>query len=358
MSYERDNILAMSGYQYGEQPEDADVIKLNTNENPYPPSPRVAEALRAFDVDSLRRYPSAPSNQFRNLVAERFGITAEQVMVTNGGDEALRLAITTFVDPEATFGTTDPSYSLYEVLAQVQNCKIETVALDENWNIPRDFAAHLNDKGTRLTCIVNPHAPSGHLMNVDAIGRLAQELHGVLLVDEAYVDFVDPSLRHDATTLIHGFDNILLLRTLSKGYSLAGLRFGFLMGPVSLIDPMQKKTRDSYNVGAISQQLACASFADEAYARETWDQVRRDRRELRERLTELGFTVPISQSNFLLVEVPLESTASARALYEGLKRESILVRYFDHPNMEDRLRISVGTPAENAALITMLRQLL
>ncbi len=351
MSYERDSIHRMHGYTWGEQPEGDDVIKLNTNENPYPPSPAVAAALQHFDTVSLRRYPQPTADRFRDLAATHHGISRDQIIVTNGGDELLRLAFTTFMDAGDVFGTTDPGYSLYPVLADIQGCQALEVPLTETWALPRDFAARLNDAGARLACIVNPHAPTGVLTNVDVIGTIANEFSGVLLVDEAYVDFVDPALRHDAINLVRAFDNVLLLRTLSKGHSLAGLRFGYGMGAAELIAPMLTKTRDSYNIDAIAQTLACAAFEDQTYAADNASRVRAERRRLRDGLRARGFIVPASQSNFVLAGLAPEAPHTAAALYEALKQRGILVRYFALPRLTDKLRITVGTPQQNDALL-------
>jgi len=352
MSYERDNIRRMQGYTYGEQPDAADVIKLNTNENPYPPSPAVGAALKSFDATALRRYPQPTADRFRALAAARHGVSIERVIVTNGGDELLRMAFTTFLDSGDVFGTTDPSYSLYSVLAEVQGCDVKALPLSDDWDLPRDFAQQMNDLGARLVCVVNPHAPTGVLIDADTIGNIANELDGVLLVDEAYVDFVDPSLRHDVINMVRAFDNVLLLRTLSKGYSLAGLRLGYGVGSPNLIEPMLTKTRDSYNVDAIAQAVACAGFADLDYAASTWAQVRGERRRLRDALRSRGFTVPPSQTNFLLATPPIEGTHGAAELYAALKARGILVRYFDAPRLDDKLRITVGDAQQNDRLLT------
>lgn len=356
MSYERANITSMRGYVYGEQPIDPSIVKLNTNENPFPPSPAVAKALEEFDTAVLRRYPEATSVDFRRLAARIHGLSANQILVTNGGDEGLRLAVTTFVDATQAFGMVDPSYSLYPVLADVQGCRTVRVDLNSDWTLPRQLASRLNDQGVRLTCIVNPHAPSGMLTSTDTLSRLANDLEGVLLVDEAYVDFIDPGLDHDTTRLVNGFDNLLILRTLSKGYSLAGLRFGYLIGNEALIAPMAHKTRDSYNVDAIAQTLACAAFADRGYAESNWQQIRTERRRVRDALIDFGFVVPISHANFLLAEAP--DDANAAALYNSLKDVGILVRYFDRPPLADSLRISIGTPDENEELLGVIADLL
>ena len=357
MSYERENIRRMDGYRYGEQPDDPDIVKLNTNENPYPPSPAVAAALAEFDAATLRRYPPAESDAFRRLAATRLGLKAEEVLVTHGGDEALRLAFTTFVDPDAVFAMAYPSYSLYEVLARVQDCRIESVPLADDWSLPADFCATVNGAGARLTCVVNPHAPSGVLLDVDTLARMAGEIEGVVLIDEAYVDFVDPALGHDASPLIREFDNLLLLRTLSKGYSLAGLRFGFLLGNPGLVETIATKTRDSYNQDMVAQTLACAAYADEAYARDTWQCVRDARESLRSALAELGFRGPPSQANFLLAAPPENWPLDARSTYERLKARGILVRHFDTPRLGGMLRITAGTPEQNSRLLDTLREI-
>ena len=353
MSYERDAIRRMVGYAYGEQPQGGTFIKLNTNENPYPPSPAVAKALARFDASVLRRYPPATADPLRSLIAERAGLRQEQVVVTNGGDEGLRLAVTTFVDAGATFGMAEPGYSLYPVLASVQECIVETVPLTSDWQPPADFAGRMNDAGAKLTCLVNPHAPSGALMDATTVAALAGRLDGVLLVDEAYVDFVDPQLRHDLVPLLARHDNLLLLRTFSKGYSLAGLRVGYLLGAADLVEPMLGKTRDSFNVDAIAQSLAAAAFEDTAYASECWRRVREQRRRLTAELRDLGFEVPDSQTNFVLAQAPKD----AAGLHQALRRQDVLVRHFDTPRLADRLRITVGTAAENDALLEALARI-
>ncbi|MEX2335213.1 MAG: aminotransferase class I/II-fold pyridoxal phosphate-dependent enzyme, partial [Pseudohongiella sp.] len=223
MTYERPNIREMAGYTWGEQPAQKQVIKLNTNENPYPATASVAEVLKNLRVDELRRYPQPFANGFRDVAAAAHGVSRDNIMATNGGDELLRLAITTFVDAGQTLGMAEPSYSLYPVLAAVQGCKVSRVNLEKDWSLPRDFAAQLNAADTRLTFVVNPHAPTGQLLPVSRLREIAAEFKGVLVIDEAYVDFIDPLCNYNAVPLVHEFDNVMFLRTMSKGYSLAGL---------------------------------------------------------------------------------------------------------------------------------------
>jgi histidinol-phosphate aminotransferase len=346
----------MQGYASGEQPEDGRSIKLNTNENPYPPSPRVAAALASFATEQLRIYPQPDARLLRQAIAEHHNISIESVVITHAGDEALRLAITTFVPPDGVVASTEPTYSLYPVLAQIQGASMFTQALSADWSLPSDFAAKVNAAGAQLTCVVNPHAPSGYFTAIEQLRELANDLTGVLLVDEAYADFVDTQDATDATGLVGERDNVLVLRTFSKGYSLAGLRLGYLLGHPSLIQPILEKTRDSYNVDAISQAVGLASIQDQDYAQQTWAAVRKDREVLAGGLHALGFSVAASQTNFLLAKAP--EGAVAESLYLSLKASGILVRYFATPRLRDSLRITVGTPEQNAQLLEQLKILL
>ena len=357
MVYERSNIRRMAGYTWGEQPEDAGICKLNTNENPYPPAPGVAAALRGIDAADLRTYPQPTAAPLRARIAEHHKLATENALVTHGGDEALRLAITTFVEPGSPLGYADPSYSLYPVLAAIQNAPVLQAEYSEDWTLPADFAKRANAAGARLTCLVNPHAPSGRLITTDGCARLASELDGVLLLDEAYADFIDPALGYDSAALVKAHDNLLILRSFSKGYSLAGLRLGYLIGQEALIEPLLTKTRDSYNIDAISQRLGLAALDDQDHAMDTWRRVRVERLRLKEELARRGLACPHSEANFLLAHVPPNAKLSAKVLYEALKARGILVRHFDTPRLGDALRISIGTPAQNRRLLEALDDL-
>ncbi|MEX2367755.1 MAG: histidinol-phosphate transaminase [Pseudohongiellaceae bacterium] len=356
MSFERSNIQAMTGYASGEQPDSIDVIKLNTNENPFPPGPGVAAALAAIQVENLRRYPPPTATRLRGLIATHHNIEAENVIVTNGGDELLRLAVTTFVEAHESIAVAEPSYSLYEVLANAHGCGISSIALSPDWTLPDDFAAQLNRSGAKLCFVVNPHAPSGRLTPVARLRRLAAEFRGVLVLDEAYVDFVDPAQDYNSLPLMKEFENLLILRTFSKGYSLAGLRIAYGIGARSLIDPIQFKTKDSYNTDFIAQTLACAALEDIDYAAQTWAYVRQQRSILARQLAELGLTSIPSESNFLLVTVP--QPRQAENIYRELKARGVLVRYFNDPRLDDKLRISIGTAEENQKFISALEDIL
>ncbi|OGT71060.1 MAG: histidinol-phosphate transaminase [Gammaproteobacteria bacterium RIFCSPLOWO2_02_FULL_57_10] len=364
MSYERSNIKRMTGYASGEQPNQPGIIKLNTNENPYPASPAVAAALADLRVDSLRRYPQPLANDFRRIAAQYHQVGIDNIIATNGGDELLRLVITTFVDVGETIAIAEPSYSLYPVLAEIQGCEVARIDLQDDWSMAADFAARLNATGAKLAFVVNPHAPSGLLTSAERLAEIAQEFTGVLVIDEAYVDFIDPDLHYDAVALTKRFDNVLILRTMSKGYSLAGLRFAYGIAATSLTEPMLYKTRDSYNTDVISQVLATAALSDRAAAAVSWEKVRTERARVKKALENLGFQCADSQSNFLLAQVPSadaryeNSELMAREFYQRLKDDGILIRYFDQPRLRDKLRITIGTFDENQQLLQHLESYL
>lgn len=352
MAYERKNIEAMTAYVPGEQIETPGIIKLNTNENPYPPSPSVKRALETCEVGRLRQYPPPTAGNLQAAIAEKHGLTSDKVIVTNGGDELLRMAIATFVETSETIAVARPTYTLYQVLANAYGCRMTSFELDQNWGLPANYSRLLNDAGAKLTFLVNPHAPSGTLTSIADISALADEFNGVLLLDEAYIDFVDPELAYQSEQLLQDHDNVLILRTFSKGYSLAGLRMAYGLGSDALIGPLMK-TKDSYNTDLISQTLATASIEDQDYARDTWAKVREERLRVTTALRQLNFVVPDSQSNFVLATAP--SGKSAETLYLALKEQGILVRYFkNEKRLEDKLRITIGTPEENQRILDAL----
>lgn len=371
MAYERDNIRELEAYAPGEQPQQQRVVKLNTNENPYPPNQMVLDAVARVSAEQLRRYPPPSAVSFRQIAGGVHGLHPDQIIATNGGDELLRLAITVFCEPSPTgpggLGIAEPSYSLYPVLAKTHNTSVTRVELNDDFSLPDNFADALNDAGCRLAMIVNPHAPSGRLQPLEQIKAIARAFNGVLLVDEAYVDFAESS----SVALLDesaGLDNVLLLRTLSKGYSLAGLRFGYGMGHHGVIAAMHK-ARDSYNVDILAQAAACAALESRAEAAKTWEAVIAERARMAGELTSRGFFVYPSQSNFVLAvpggaakagsEAANHPSAkiSAASIYETLKQQAIFVRYFSQARLADKLRITIGTPQENDALLEAIDNL-
>jgi len=305
-------------------------------------------------AEQLQHYPPPIADGFRALAASIHGVEAQQVIATNGGDELLRLAVSTFVEPGQAVGVLEPSYSLYRVLADLNQSPAVRVPLAEDWSCPADAARTFNEARAKLVFVTNPHAPSGRLTPVVQLSALAGELDALVVVDEAYVDFVDPDLGHDAVPLVSNHENVLILRTLSKGYSLAGLRFGYGIGAPGIIEPMLTKTRDSYNVGVVGQRLAVAALESRDRAAQTWEAVRRERTRLREALAQLGLDTPPSQSNFLLATVP-DWAGHARTLCDALEDRGVLVRHFDQGCLRDKLRITVGTPTDTDRLLGELK---
>jgi histidinol-phosphate aminotransferase len=357
MTYERAHLKAMQGYTPGRQP-DRPAIKLNTNENPYPPGAAVAHALGSFPLEMLRRYPDPLAGAFRASVACLHRLAAANVIATNGGDELLRLALTTFLDPGKPLGLLTPSYSLYSVLATIHGSPLASVPLGNDWSIPANTAERWNAAGAPLAIMTNPHAPSGTLTSAAELHQLALTFRGVLLVDEAYVDFVDPEIGHETSAMVAACPNVLLLRTLSKGYSLAGLRLAYGLGAAELVAPMLSKTKDSYNVDAIAQAVGTAALEDVRSAARSWEAVRHERRALDLALTAIGFPCSPSQANFLLATVPAGGRwHSAEKVYRSLVARRIFVRWFDEDGLRDKLRISIGTPEENQHLVEALRLL-
>ncbi len=347
MSYFRAHIEALDGYVPGEQPTEADVVKLNTNENPYPPSPKVLEAMQAMTGEQLRKYPHPLGQPFREAAAEVHGVRPQMIICGNGMDDVLNIVVRALSGPEARLVYPTPTYTLYAVLAAIEASSVKEVSFGPDYELPLDELVAAEGS---VTFLCNPNSPSGTFVPVDTVAELAGKLRGVLVVDEAYVDFADANCMH----LVNEFANVLVLRTLSKGYSLAGVRFGYGVGNPNLIEGLMK-VKDSYNVDAISIAVATAAIRDQAYARQSWRKVREERERLSAELTDLGLRVLPSQSNFLLAAI---ETPTAESLYESLKARRILVRYFKQPRLEASLRITVGTPEQNEALLTALRELL
>jgi len=337
----------MSGYVPGEQPApDAQVIKLNTNENPYPPSPAVIEMLRTFNPELLRRYPDPVSKKVRAAVSRVFGIPEDWVLVGNGSDEILSMLVRACCEPGRSAAYAMPTYVLYRTLAELQDAPYVEAAYDEDYNLPVEELIRADGA---LTIVCTPNSPSGTIATVDQLERLASKLSGILAVDEAYVDFADG----DALSLVQKHRNVIVLRTLSKGYSLAGLRLGFGIARSDLVDGLMK-IKDSYNVNALSCLLGAVAIEDQAYKNANVARVKASREKLSASLTGMGFRVWPSQSNFLLTRPP---QGDAERLYQSLKQEGILIRYFNQPRLDDKLRISVGTDEENNVLIQALARL-
>ena len=322
------------------------MIKLNTNENPFPPSPKVMQAIREIEPETLRRYPDPTASLFRASAAGMLGITPDMVLAGNGADELLAIGTRTFVASGGILAAPEPSYSLYPSLARLADAKFVGVHWDKNWSLPVD--ALLAAKADAIF-VANPNTPSGTFVQPEKLSELAAAFEGVLLIDEAYVDFADAN----CLQLVRDFGNVVILRSMSQSFSLAGLRFGYAIGQLDVIADMSK-LKDLYNCDAVATAAAVAALEDLDHAARTWEHVRNERQRLTTELTSLGFDVTPSQANFILAACP---GGRGRETYLGLKRQGILVRYFDAPELADKICITIGTSQENNALLGGIKSL-
>jgi histidinol-phosphate aminotransferase len=363
-------VHALHAYTPGEQPKIKGLIKLNTNENPYPPSPRVLRAVRAAADGRLRLYPNPTAERLRAKLAKLHRCRPENLIVGNGSDELLALAVRAFVEPApAMIEPTalvlrprperysvqyfTPSYSLYPVLADIHGALTNAVPLEPDFRLPglaelrrgRVWNFH-----AALTFITTPNAPSGRSYPTAELDQLCRAQRGVVVLDEAYVDFAD----ENALRLALKHPHVIVARTFSKAYSLCFQRVGYFIGHRELIAALQK-IRDSYNVNGLGQIAAEATLDDLAYYRANFRRIRATREWLNRELTKLGFRVLPSQTNFILVRPPM---FSAQVWLERLRHRKILVRWFNQPEVKEYLRITVGLPTEVRTLVRAVKAIL
>lgn len=348
MSYFRREIEAMQGYVPGEQPQGGKAIKLNTNENPYPPSPAVKRAIAAVLERGLARYPDPLAEAFRLRAAEVLGVEPGWIMCGNGSDDILTIVTRSLVGQHQWLRLPYPSYILYRTLAHLQGKGAEEVWFEPDWSLSDKFAAPLAD--LKLAFLPNPNSPSGTMLSPERVLELAQRLPCPLLVDEAYVDFADTN----CLSLVARCDKIMVSRSLSKSYALAGLRFGFLVAQPQLIEQFMKM-KDSYNCDALSIAGATAAIDDQAWLAENQAKIRLTRERLTRGMRQLGFASVDSQANFVWNPHP---GIPLRPLYEKLKAGGILVRYMDYSTWGDGLRISVGSDDQIDACLGLLKTMM
>jgi len=336
----------LSGYVPGEQPKEQDVIKLNTNENPYLPSPDVQDILNMVDISVLSRYPDPFCTELRKVIAELHGCEPGNVFVGNGSDEILALSIRAFVERSGSVGYFSPSYSLYPVLTDIEEIEKKPLELDENfkWQMPEKYTAS-------LFFLTNPNAPTGMLYDKAVIKKFVRSFGGVVLIDEAYADFA----RENCMDLALKYDNVIVTRSLSKSYSLAGLRLGYCVGNAELIGAMFK-IKDSYNVSYLTQEIARVALLDQNTMKANVEAIVETRKLVSDKLKEFGFIVCPSESNFLWVR---PRKISAKALFETLRKKNIIVRYFgEDERTKEYLRITIGTAPEMFRLLDTIEEIL
>jgi histidinol-phosphate aminotransferase len=342
----RPAIRGMAGYSPGEQPRDQRFIKLNTNENPYPPSPRVLAAIEEALAggECLRRYPDPVGTAFRETAGRALGVDPDGILIGNGSDDVLTIITRAFVPEGGLIVSPTPSYLLYKTLADIQGARFQAVPYTATWGLPDPWPL----PAANLTFVANPNSPSGTIVAAAELERLAGQLQGPLVVDEAYVDFADAS----ALALARNSE-VVVTRSFSKSYALAGLRIGFAVADPALVRELVK-IKDSYNCDALSLVGAAAALEDQDYFRTIRSRICTTRGRLEESLRRLGFDVCASQANFVWCRSP---GRSVQAIFNDLRSRKILVRYMVYDGHGDGLRISVGTDAEVDRLLEELRKL-
>ena len=344
MSYFRPEIEAMAGYVPGEQPQSDEFVKLNTNENPYPPSQTVISAIEQAARQGLRKYPDPTAGAFRRKAAEVLGVGPDWILAGNGSDDILTIATRAFVGQGQLLRLPYPSYILYETLARIQGAESEQIRFNSDWSLPAEFGSAAD--ALRLVFLPNPNSPSGTVIAPQQVLELAERLPCPLLVDEAYADFAEVN----CLELVAQNEKILVSRSLSKSYALAGLRFGFVVAQPQVIRQLAK-VKDSYNCDALSIAAATAAIGDRDWLAENRAKIVATRARLTEGMRNLGFVTVDSQANFTWNVHPDQP---AKSLYERLKRDRILVRYMDYPTWGDALRISVGTDEQTDTCLERL----
>jgi histidinol-phosphate aminotransferase len=339
-------IQDMQGYVPGKQPDDERYIKLNTNENPYAPSPHVLTALREAINANLRLYSDQVALRLRETAARLYGCQVDEVIAGNGSDDILTMIFRTFLDAGDVIATPAPSYALYNVLSALQDASCIEVPMASDYTLPADLDAH----GAKVMFIVNPNAPTGVLFCREALRAFLAQTRNVVVVDEAYADFAGES----AIELLAEFPHLIVTRTFSKSYALAGMRLGLGFAHRDVITQMMK-VKDSYNLDRLAIVAGCAALEDQEWLQETTAKIIRTRSYMLQALTDMGLHVPPSRTNFVFPRIP---DGRAMEIHEALEKRRILVRYFRGPLVADSLRVTVGTDAEAEAFLRALRELL
>lgn len=350
----RQNIQAIAGYVPGEQPQTNDWIKLNTNENPYPPSPKVVEAIQNAATGRLNIYPDASATAFRKAAADLFKVDPDWILPANGSDENLTIIFRSFCEEGSTIAYPYPSYVLYETLAKIQNCHVQRLQLDNDFQWNTQAAADLTES-CQLILVPNPNSPTGNRWPADELAKLSPQT-GILVMDEAYGDF--PETPHTGELLKESrfAKRTIVTRTLSKSYSLAGLRFGFSIADPQLTSGMQK-VKDSYNCDSIAIAAATAAILDQDWMLNNRQMIVNTRQRLASALSSMGFQVSPSEANFIWVTHP---SGEHQKIYEQLKAHKILIRMMKFPGatcLTEGLRISIGSDEQIDKTVDALQQI-
>ncbi|MCR4796871.1 MAG: histidinol-phosphate transaminase [Lachnospiraceae bacterium] len=350
MSSWEDNVRRTTPYVFGEQPKAKDIIKLNTNENPYPPSPKVEEVLRSFDCSLLRKYPDPLISELTNALAAEYHLPADRIFVGVGSDDVLAMSFLTFFHGKKPVLFPDITYSFYDVWADLFEIPYECPALKDDLSICKED--YLKENGGIV--IPNPNAPTGLLCPLSDLEEIVKmNPASVVIIDEAYGDFSGESM----LPLTEKYDNLLVVMTFSKSRSLAGSRIGFAFGSKKLIARLQdiKFSFNSYTMDMLSIKVGVAALSDRDYFRSRVEEIIATREWTKEELQKLGFSFPDSKTNFIFAT---HEKVRAEVIFEKLKEKNIYVRYFNKPRIDNYLRISIGTKEEMEHLITVLKEIL
>ncbi|MCQ6559634.1 histidinol-phosphate transaminase [Paenibacillus mendelii] len=353
MSIIMPHIDALTTYALGEQPpEGVQSVKLNQNESPYPPAPSVLQALRDMNEEELRRYPDAACSELRETLSAHLKVDKEQLFCGNGSSEIISLIFKVFIGPGGSIAVTDPTFGLYHTVAASFQAGCKAIPTRDDFTVDVDV---LLASGAKAIVLVNPNAPTGLLLSSSEVERLVSGFAGLVVIDEAYIDFAEPGA--SSQPLLAKYTNLLILRTFSKAYALCGARVGYCMADRALITALEKG-RDIYNVNSISRKLAIAAIRDEAYVKDTIVQTNRSREKFILSLRELGFEVLPSQTNFVLCAPPIKEGLDAKQMEKRLAAAHIFVRHFDQPRLRGMLRISIGTESDMKRLLAELVHIL
>jgi len=342
------HVRQMQGYVPGEQPQAGKFIKLNTNENPFPPAENVVRAIKDAAESHLNLYPDPTCLAFRRVAAEVLKVEPDWIICGNGSDDILTILTRTFVGAGQALRMANPSYTLYRTLAQIQNAETDVVDYEGDWSLPAQFYAPPSK--VKLIYLANPNSPSGTLIAKREIERHLGELTCPLVVDEAYGDFAV----ENCVELVNKSDKVIVTRSLSKSYSLAGLRFGFAVAQPHVIAQLLK-IKDSYNCDRLSIAGATAALSNQAWLSETLQKIKQTRMRLEQTLSDLGFNVTPSQANFVWCQHPRKAS---RTIYQELKEQRILVRYMSYDGWGDGIRITVGSDSQIDAMLAILKSIL
>lgn len=332
------NLRSIDPYIPGEQPKNEKIIKLNANENPYPPSPKVLEAIRNFNGNDLRLYPDTSAKKLKKALATHFGVNENQIFVGNGSDEVIAFAFMACFNSEKPILFPDITYSFYPVWCSLFHTPYEKIPLDENFEI--SVSDYNRENGGII--LPNPNAPTGIGQTKEAIETiLEQNQNSIVIIDEAYVDFGG----YSAVELSERYENLLVVHTFSKSRSLAGIRIGVAIGSETLIQTLEavKNSYNSYTMDCLAIEIGTAAIADEDYFEKVTKKISDTRERFTKGLKQFGFHICPSQTNFVFVTHP---SIKAKALFEALKAENIFIRYFDLPRIQNYLRITIGTDEE------------